>query len=141
MIYDILCASILFLGLFTFPCHSTSYSLISRPSLISSLVPFLPLTGTEKVVVAVHLAYAFAQKNKQMGVRKATGTKQHCVLLCAPDDTALDSTLCELVCRLCEVWGGCVPVGVGECASVLACLWELLYFSCLHCASTLMQLS
>ena len=91
------------------------------------------------MVVAVHLAYAFAQKNKRMGVRKA----QHCVLLCAPDDAALDSTLCELACRLCEVWGGCVPVGVsvGECASVLARLWELLYFSCLHCASTLMQLS
>ena len=139
MIYDIMCASILFLGLFTFPYHSTSYSLLSRPSLISPLVPFLPLTGTEKVVVAVHLAYAFAQKNKRMGVRKA----QHCVLLCAPDDTALDSTLCELACRLCEVWGGCEPVGVsvGECASVLARLWELLYFSCLHCASTLMQLS
>ena len=47
-------------------------------------------------MVAVHLAYAFAQKNKRMGVRKAKGA-QHCVLLCAPDDTTLDTTLSELV--------------------------------------------
>ena len=43
----------------------------------------------------MHLAYAFAQKNKMKGVT-TTDTKQPCVLLCAPSDTAVDSALCEL---------------------------------------------
>ena len=42
------------------------------------------------------MAYVFAQKNKRMGVRRAIGA-HHCVLLCAPDDTAVDTTLSELV--------------------------------------------
>ena len=43
----------------------------------------------------MHLAYAFAQKNMIKGVT-TTDTKQPCVLLCAPSDTAVDSALCEL---------------------------------------------
>ena len=82
-----------------------SFPLSSPPIALSTL------TGTEKLVVAVHLAYTFAQKNKRIGVRKATG-KQYCVLLCAPDDAAVDTTICELrvwsrahvcLCELCSM--------------------------------------
>ena len=80
--------------------YSIPFPLVLFPPLLSFPLPFPPiahsaLTGTEKLVVAVHLAYAFVQKNKQMGVRKATG-KQYCVLLCAPDDAAVDTTICEI---------------------------------------------
>ena len=80
----------------------------------SSPLPFPPLTGTDKLVVAVHLAYAFAQKNRRMGVRKAAGM-QHCVLLCAPDDAAVDATLSELCGQAVCVWMG---VGVQVCRCV-----------------------
>ena len=91
-------------GLLQRHMHQLTYFFISLNYTISPHLPSHPfpspplplLTGTEKLVVAVHLAYAFAQKNRRLGVRKATGL-QHCVLLCAPDDTAVDTTLRELV--------------------------------------------
>lgn len=56
--------------------------------------------GTDQLLIVAHLAYAFALKNKRMGERKA-GSMQHCVMLCAPSDAAVDATLCELCASRC----------------------------------------
>ena len=72
---------------------STSFS-----NFLATSLPFICI-DTGELEVAVHLAYAFAQKNKIKGVT-TTDTKKPgswpCVLLCAPSDTAVDSALCEL---------------------------------------------
>ena len=108
----------------------------SHPSILLSLSPPLPsppspplppLTGTDKLVVAVHLAYAFAQKNRRMGVRKAAGM-QHCVLLCAPDDATVDATLSELCGQAVCVW---VCEWVCDCMHVLMLVLVPVYV-CLH---------
>ena len=51
-------------------------------------------------------------------MRKAAGM-QHCVLLCAPDDAAVDATLSELCGQAVCV---CVGVGVQVCGCVIACV-------------------
>ena len=95
---------------------------LASPTLPFLYCPISSISGTKKLVVAVHLAYAFAQKNKRIGVRKATG-KQYCVLLCAPDDAAVDKTLCELcVYAVCELCTYCTYACVG-----IACKYIYVY--------------
>ena len=77
----------------------------------------------------MHLAYAFAQKNRLNGVTM-TDMKLPCVLLCAPSDAALDTALCTLAVRWAMLLIAChAVVCLHTCFQVCACLWMWVHVS------------